>query len=172
MITQRVLTRVDREVKRLGGRLCIVSDADYERLFFRPDGTRRGGYSECPFDLGLGVHYRTRSIYVVASSASVGPLIHEIGHVLAQRVEPDNALLDEYDSLGFEIAFARQIGIYRRWSEQNMHYAVDRMQTTWGEVTTRQSNAARAIKAALDRGREVGNVTRSGAPRSIRVKRA
>ena len=151
----RSLARIARS---WGGRLSIISEVQFKELDHDAD------FSHAPFTGWHGVNWTAKTVYAVRGREDVGAIIHEMGHVFADRVEPHKS--DEFRWLGWEISLARKIGASHSWSKQNSNYAVDDHGTEWGELTP--SKRVALVKERLAHAKESGIVAKDGTPLAIR----
>ena len=165
MIKADYLRSLARLCRRFGGRLALVSDAHYYRLFDGAKRRRKRVLCESPFTCGHGIHWQRKLIYAVRGHEEVGSIIHEMGHVFADLHHPESAKSKEWSWLGWEIAVARQIGAYRMWSRQNAKYNTGRG-FLWGALSTQERRAVVVDRLAC--AQQIGVITHDGTPRSIR----
>jgi hypothetical protein len=175
----RALTRL---CVQLGGRLAIVSRQTISDLLNRDwpdyDGHDSFEEAEAGFDLehheGFsgpgdsdvhGLEWRKKIIYVVRGRVSVGHVIHEMGHVFADRHPPDNSKCCEWNWFGWEMAVARQIGAWATWSRHNADYYIGKGDQ-WGGLSARRRQTV--IANRIRRAKKIGIITTSEEPRSIR----
>jgi hypothetical protein len=141
-----VTTRADqlaalaRVCRQLGGRLAVVSQGAYDRLFdATPNDNDADGLSDAPFTSAHGLHWRNKVVYVVRGREEVGSIIHEMGHVFAAAHPPDHGygcdVCHEWGWLGWEIALARQVDAMRTWSRHNVRYQIGEGGGSWGKIT-------------------------------------
>ena len=156
--------------RSLGGGLAIVSQDQYDHLFYDPhcDHDRDPeGVTESPFTSAHGIHWKRKIIYAVEGREEIGSIIHEMGHVFADRHHPYSNKCSEFEWFGWEVAVARQIGPYRVWSRQNGDYATDeRGGAEWSSLSTPERRAL--VLARLGHAQKIGVLGPDGAPRSLR----
>lgn len=73
---------------------------------------------EAPFDIRVGLDYDQKVIYVREAALADGPsvlcpIMHEMGHVFASSVAPNDS--KETDFLGWEYALAKTLGLARQF---------------------------------------------------------
>lgn len=162
------LRQLSRICRRFGGKLALISESTYKRLF--KDGERdEEDLSDAPFAFRHGIWWSQKIVYAVRDTAEVGTIIHEMGHVFASPHHPHCACSQchEWSWMGWEIALARQIGAGRTWSQQNENYAVgERGNDTWGNLSPAQRRCITADRLKI--AKKLGVVDTEGLPRSIR----
>jgi hypothetical protein len=159
------LRSLSRLCRRFGGRLAIISQERFNRLF---EGVPRhiGGRCESPFTSAHGIHWRRKIIYSVQGREEVGSIIHEMGHVFADANHPDSGKCHEFDFFGWEITVARLTGASRVWSQQSSNYIIDEAGSEWGPLTPPGRRTVVAERIAI--AKKIGTVTLCGSPRSVR----
>ena len=158
--------------RRLGGQLviCESQDAFFEILDADEDvcmpGTV-GSISE------YGIHWRKKIIYAVRDTRHIGFIIHEAGHVFADRHDPDDEKCDEWAWLGWEITVAKRLGAWHAWSRQSATYALGDgiasgagKDKDWCQLSTKERAAIVADRIA--HAKKIGVLSPRGVPRSIR----
>lgn len=84
-----------------------------------------GGWSKAPFEEGIGIMWEEKTVYYCKELVQrvVTSVIHEMGHVFASEVMPDEA--DEMNFFGWEYALSKQIKLHRlAWMNWNRDYNV------------------------------------------------
>lgn len=160
----RALTHLCRQ---FGGRLCLVTQHEFDTLF---EGTTQDnhGLLEAPFADAHGLHWQEKTVYAVSGRERIGALIHEMGHVFASPHHPYHACpkCHEWDWLGWEIAVARQIRAMPTWSRDNANYVTDPGGIQWDTLSSPQRRSVVSKRLAV--ARERGLVGADGEPRSLR----
>lgn len=168
---------------QLGGRLAIVSQRDISAMIDRdwPDYDNAGSFEEAEagFDLehheGFsspensathGQEWGKKIVYAVRGCESVGQIIHEMGHVFADRYPPDSSKCREWYWFGWEMAVARRIGAWQTWSRHNETYGISRKGADWGDLSVRGRQAVMADRIRY--ATKIGILSEVGEPRSIR----
>ena len=162
MNKQDQLRSLKRVCRRFGGRLAIISQRYFDRLFT----LHRGDVCESPFTSAHGIHWGKKVVYAVRGREEVGSLIHEMGHVFADHRHPDSSRCREFRWFGWEVALARQIDAYRVWSHQNGDYATNDAGRTWGMLSATERRAVALERLAF--AKKIRVVGPDGAPRSVR----
>ena len=168
------LEALARICRRLGGKLMILSRRNFIALL--EDDDDEDGIA-LPLTAGsrheYGIDWRKKIIYVARGTNHIGYIIHEAGHVFADRHEPDDAKCDEWTWLGWEIAVARRIGAWHTWSRQNGNYHMGEgsadgvgKDKDWYDLSSVERRAI--IADRLAHAKKIGLLTRRGAPRSVR----
>lgn len=171
-MTSPYLKKLGRICRRLGGRLvllpsrdafCDVADAHRSLSMSLSSGS----------EPEYGIRWKKKIVYAVRHSDHIGYIIHEAGHVFADRFSPDHSKCNEWSWIGWEIAVARSIGAFREWSEQNHSYSVGEVsvgggyeQKDWGDLSPRQRDEIAAERVA--HAKKIGLLSKRGAPRSVR----
>jgi len=175
----RALARI---CKRLGGKLVTVTARDISAMINRdwPDYDSAKSFDEADADFDLehhegfsspensdahGQEWGKKIVYTVGGRESIGGIIHEMGHVFADRYPPDSSKCREWKWFGWEMAVAREIGAWQTWSRYNATYGVGR-DTDWADLSTKGRQAV--IAERLRYATKIGIVTPAGEPRSIR----
>lgn len=164
----RALARICR---RLGGQLMIVSRRDFYTLVDANDDI------QLPFSAGskyeYASHWRKKIIYAMRDTRHIGFIIHEAGHVFADRYPPDDDKCAEWEWLGWEISVARRIGAWSAWSRQNGNYRLGEgidsgigKDKDWSDLSTKERSAVSADR--LSHAMKIGLLGKRGAPRSVR----
>jgi hypothetical protein len=153
--------------RQLGGRLAIVSQRAYDKLFHNHAATIDGELHESPFTSAHGLHWSRKIIYTVHGREEIGSIIHEMGHVFADPHHPEHSECIEWSWFGWEIALARQIGAGRTWSRQNDNYATgEDGNDDWGKLCAASRRAI--VIDRLAHARTIGILSTDGTPRSVR----
>lgn len=160
------LRSLSRICRRFGGRLAIVTQRYYDRIFgCRPYDPN--GVCESPFTSAHGIHWQKKIIYAVRGREEVGSIIHEMGHVFADLHHPQSGQSREWAWFGWEVAMARQIDAWRVWSRQNGNYNTSESGgDEWGILSTSKRKAL--VAERLAHAQKIGVLTSNGTPRSIR----
>lgn len=169
----RALARVCRD---FGGRLAIVSQREFDRLFERggskaaPHGDEE--LSDSPFTSAHGLWWRRKIVYAVAGREEIGSIIHEMGHVFAAPHHPHHACdaCREWDWFGWEITIARQVDAARTWARSNDNYQISggrgEAHREWGQLSAQERRVL--VVERLARARKIGVLAVDGTPRSVR----
>jgi hypothetical protein len=153
------------------------------------DGKReRDLFFVAPFSFEAIIDWVGRRIYVGSDELKevycVGGLIHELGHLTAVSAKPDDSI--EYDFLGWEWQVAKKTACSRWWFESMRGYQVcvrnfepldiekERLAfmrfanhtEEFQELSPR--DRLRCLRAAVARGKELGNISVSGEPLAVR----
>lgn len=168
MTAREQLEALARICRRLGGKLVIVSQQDFRSLLDDID---------VPWTVGskrkYGIDWERKIVYVERDTKHIGFIIHEAGHVFADRHPPDDAKCDEWEWLGWEIAVARRIGAWRAWSRQNGNYHMgDGIDGGIGKDKDWYALSAKARRAIIEdrlaHAKKIGVISKRCAPRSVR----
>src|SRR4029077_8404526 len=131
-------------------------------LFY--DSRGRGLY-EAPFTSAHGLHWGRRIVYAVRGREEVGSIIHEMGHVFADRSPPLKS--DEWAWFGWEIAVARAADAWHTWSRHSANYGTgEDGGDEWGSLSAKRRRAT--VRERLAHAKKIGVIGQDGAPRSIR----
>ena len=126
-----------------------------------------GDIDYAPASEALAINWKRRYLYVsrqhLADPAALGGMVHELGHLVATRQPPGNAW--ETDFLGWEWLVARKLGLRKAWGLWMLDYVMEHGDT-YRYMTPAQRY--RALRSAVRRGQEVGNIDRRGNPTRIR----
>jgi hypothetical protein len=143
---------------QLGGKLEIISKDHYLKI---RDGKH---FFDTPFTRGHGIDWRKKIIYAVEGEEEVGSIIHEMGHVFAERGNPNSARCSEWRWFGWEIATARHARAVAIWNRQNSNYFTG--EEDWGDLSEyrRREVGGERVKHA----KRLGLVAADGTPRSVR----
>src|SRR4029077_1646409 len=149
------LAYLSRLCVRWGGELIPLPSPSFHAM------TRCPGVSTHP----LGAHaidHARHQIFVSRRLVNPGTVIHEMGHVFLD--EGKTSTTYEPDWLGWEIMLARRARCYREWSSQNAGYIIytGRKEHEWQELSPRQRR--RCISNRINYAREIGILSRDGAP--------
>ena len=164
-MTTLFLRKLGRICRSLGGRLVLLPSPNIAFLDALETHRNLSTPDTSGSKLEYGIRWRRKLIYAVRDTDHIGYIIHEAGHVFAERFSPDHDKCDEWEWLGWEIAVARSIGAYREWSEQNCGYSVGD-DGDWGGLSqTRQEEIA---VERVAHAKKIGLLSKRGAPRSVR----
>lgn len=171
------VTALARLCEQLGGRLMIVTQRTLSNLFNRdwPDEGDEGfddfdlehheGFSPTDEnDMQHGLNWREKNVYAVRGHERIASIIHEMGHVFADRYPPDSSRCREWRWFGWEMVIARRIGAWGTWSRHNARYGVGDVE--WGELSTRRRQAI--IADRIKHAKRIGILSEAGEPRSVR----
>jgi hypothetical protein len=164
------LEALARICHRLGGQLAIVSGKDFFTIL-------KNAKVAIPLSEGsrfeYGIHWEKKIVYAMRGTTHVGFIIHEAGHVFADRCHPDDDGCDEWSWLGWEIAVARRIGVWDAWSQQSAKYylgdGIDSgagKDKAWWELSAGERRAVVADRIA--HAKQIGVLSKSGTPKSVR----
>lgn len=164
------LEALARICRQLGGQLVVLSRSAFFTLLDTKSVV-------VPFSEGsrfeYGIQWKKKIIYAVRGTKHIGYVIHEAGHVFADRYHPDNAKCDEWAWFGWEIAVARRIGAWNAWSEQNGHYFLgDGIEggigkdKSWWQLSASERRAVVADRIA--HAKKISLLSTRSAPRSLR----
>lgn len=166
---------LSRICTQLGGRLMIVTWSELRNLFNSAwpdepnehfDLEHHEGYSPADGDdMNHGLNWREKIIYAARGQEKVASIIHEMGHVFADRHPPDNSKCREWRWFGWEMAVARRIGAWMTWSRYNARYRVSGGEE-WEELSARRRQAV--IADRLAHAKKIGILSKAGEPRSLR----
>ena len=160
------LTALARFCRQMRGQLKIVSYDDFDDLFY-PHDSMCNGYFEAPFTSAHGLNWDRKIVYVVRGREEVGSIIHEMGHVFATQVGPEDRQCREWDFFGWEYAIARQIGATRTWSRHNGNYNTgEGGGDEWAVLSTRRRR--RLLADRIGHAKKIGAIDADGLPRSVR----
>ena len=136
-----LIQELRRRVEEWGGRLELVNDVDEIAGNYETSGV-----SPAPFEYDLGVSHKRKIIYYEATllqrRAAIGGLVHEAAHVFACRDEP--GFSEEYDFLGWEWLFAREVGLLEEWMLSMNNYALAASESDYSEDFEYLSDEARS----------------------------
>lgn len=159
------LRALARLCRKFGGALIRLSQVEFDRLFDDRARARAASRYEAPFTSAHGVNWIRKIIYTVRDREEVGSIIHEMGHVFADRKPPFNT--NEWEWFGWEIAVARSIGAAREWSKHNANYNTgDENGGDWGHLSTKERRGV--VRDRLLYAKKIGVVSPDNAPRSAR----
>lgn len=164
------LSALGRICRQLGGSLKIVSSKEFDKLFDDDD-------LSMPHTAGskyeYGIHWDRKIIYAVRGTKHIGFIIHEAGHVFADRHPPDDHKCAEWEWLGWEIAVARRIGAMPAWSRQNASYHLGEgirggvgADKDWRQLSTKERSVIIADRIA--HAKKIGLISPRCVPRSVR----
>jgi hypothetical protein len=160
----RSLTQLCRH---FNGRLAVIEQPHFDRLFEDAKSSDWDGVCESPFTCAHGIHWQRKIVYAVQGREEIGSIIHEMGHVFADPHHPESDKCREWSWFGWEIAVARLIGAGRVWSRQNSNYATDEKGgNEWGALSAKKRRAV--VIERLVHAKKIGVVDSDGTPRSIR----
>ena len=159
IVTQREMSAMlDRDWPDYDGPLGLKADANF-------DLEHHEGFSEPENSETHGLEWGKKIIYAVRGRESVGHLIHEMGHVFADRFPPDSSKCREWNLFGWEMAVARRIGAWATWSQHNKNYSVGK-KAEWGELSTKHRQDV--IAERIGHAKTIGILSDAEEPRSIR----
>jgi hypothetical protein len=168
-MTSAGVSRLSDLCRGWGGRLTVLdSEGAYLKLF-TGDGMLLHASDldlhDAPFCSFHGVRWRAKEIVTVKGWACTSSLIHEMGHVFACHVSPEE-VSDELAFFGWEVAVARMIGCCASWSRDNAHYAITEQGDTWGDASPyrRRTFANQRVATA----RQIGLLDEHLRPISVR----
>lgn len=167
------LLALGRICRRLGGQLKIISQSAFYALMDADDDDELS----LPFTAGskfeYAIHWEKKIIYAVRGTSHIGFVIHEAGHVFADRRHPDDNKCDEWAWFGWEIAVARRVGAWHAWSRQCGNYHMGNglangigKDKDWYDLSAAERRAI--VIDRLAHAKKIGLVTERGAPRSVR----
>lgn len=167
----RALGRVCRD---FGGRLAIVSQREFDRLFDEGDSDKtpwdHEELSASPFTSAHGLWWNRKIVYAVEGREEIGSIIHEMGHVFAAQHHPHHecSQCHEWNWFGWEIMMARQVDAARTWSRHNASYLTSGAKggNPWGKLSAARRRAVVADRLA--HAKKIGVLSDRGEPRSIR----
>lgn len=166
----RTLARICRQ---FGGRLAVVSQREFDRLFDKADSDETPWddteLSASPFTSNHGLWWSKKIIYAVKGAEEIGSIIHEMGHVFAAPHHPHHECSEcaEWDWFGWEVAIARLIDAARTWSRHNDNYNTgNEFGGDWGKLSAKQRRAV--VTDRLAHARKIGILDADGLPRSVR----
>jgi hypothetical protein len=159
------LKALSKICRSFGGELVTLSEEQYQKLFSEYRPTRWSFAS--PFTDWHGIDRRKKIVYTTQGHEEIRSIIHEMGHVFADRYAPDTRRCKEFRWFGWEVALARTIGAVREWSAANAHYFVgDDWGGDWGYLSAKEKRAVVTNRVA--HAKKIGLVTKDGRPRSVR----
>ena len=160
IVTQRAMSAMlDRDWPDYDGPLGLEADANF-------DLEHHEGFSSPENSDTHGLEWRKKIIYAVRGRESVGQIIHEMGHVFADRYPPDSSRCSEWRWFGWEMAVARRIGAWQTWSRCNANYGVGRDGVEWEGLSTKRRQAVLAER--IGHAKKLGVLSEAGEPRSLR----
>lgn len=100
-------------VKKLGVEVVFCEDEDIDSCPL-----------PAPFSWQIGIDYYQKKLYLTKdfSHETVGNIIHEVGHIVACDDAPEDS--NEVEFLGWEIAFALELGLLDEWRAGQSDYTV------------------------------------------------
>ena len=157
-----------------GGRLAIVSQRDFDYLFYHDHSSQDWRWedeelSDAPFTSAHGLWWRRKIVYAVHGREEVGAIIHEMGHVFAAPHHPyhECSACHEWNWFGWEIAIARKIDAARSWSRHNANYQTgEGGGGKWGRLAPKSRR--KIVASRLMAARKIGVIDSEGEPRSVR----
>lgn len=147
-----MLLRLKKCAVRWGGDLEDVSLEKWDERV-----KSAGDFWQAPFtNKKLGVAWNDKRICYASSDNVEWPhVVHEMGHVFACPITPDNSR--EVDFFGWEYALARHVrGLVAEWNFCNGNYQIDDSYS-WAEITAKKR--AETLKERLAYARENGLVS-------------
>lgn len=189
---QSQLHALARICRQLGGQLKIVSYREISAMINRdwPDYDSHANFDEAEaaikFDLEThegfsspensdthGQEWKKKIVYAVRGCENVSHIIHEMGHVFADRHPPDSSKADEWSWFGWEMTIACRIGAWQAWSKHNGGYGLGEgiaggvgKDKDWYDLTARERRAVYFDRIAY--AKKIGIVAADGTPRSVR----
>lgn len=152
MDNQKCIRSLVKLCKLWGGSLELISEDEHSKLKERED------FSEAPFthaDLGV-LWAEKRIVYTARVEVQATEIIHEMGHVFADKSAPDdNSESEEIDFLGWEIQVARKVRVpLDVWFQNNKDYIVDIYGGDLGDVEPkdREEVASRYVELSTQKG--------------------
>lgn len=115
------LRRLQALCRQWGGQLV---NRRSERFWSEEDGFPHwpGGPIEfAPFARGLAVQWDAMQVFY-RSSTQIAGMIHEMGHVFACPLPPNES--DEFDFFGWEYAMAIKLEVVDQWTADNKNYSL------------------------------------------------
>lgn len=155
----------------LGGRFLILPQAEFDDAVDADEDICGPGTAGSRFE--YAIHWKKKILYAMRGTTHIGFIIHEAGHVFADRHDPDDDACDEWAWLGWEIAVARRLGAWAAWSRQNASYHLGEGTRTgvgadkdWRDLSASERRAIVADRVA--HAKKIGVLSPSGVPRSLR----
>jgi hypothetical protein len=137
---------------KFGGKLLKVTQRQFQKM--KEEGVPIDGYRtffEANFSSNdLGIHWPSRTI-VYAGKVLWWEVVHEMGHVFAQQVDP-NASEDEEEFIGWEYLLVKQVGDLKPWLEANENFSTGDLDL--GDLTLGEQIAY--LERSVLRGQELG----------------
>jgi hypothetical protein len=165
------LEALARICRRLGGQLTILSPRVFYTVLDANDAIEIPGTAGSKVE--YGIHWKRKIIYAMRGTDHIGFIIHEAGHVFADRHHPDDAKCDEWTWLGWEIAVALRIGAWKAWSRQNGNYCMGDgladgvgKDKNWSDLSATERRAI--VTDRLAHAKKIGVLSERGSPRSVR----
>lgn len=165
-----IIDRLRPFCRAWGGDLIEVTPFQFKRLFnYRLTGEfgeNAHSFEEAPAADFHGVVYELKHVYVVPWYATANGLIHEMGHVFASELPPDDC--DEMSFLGWEAVLALTVGAYRDWSRLNDSYGLGGVGglDEWGTASAK--GKAQVLRECIEVGACAGIITPDWKPRPLR----
>ena len=190
---RRQLTRLRNLCRKWDGALKVIELAEFAFLFnaapmygpvalygprfpgrYNPEDD---GYDTAPFRDNLGIHWKSKTIYVVRGHIDIGATIHEMGHCFADLNPPHSHSSDEWSWLGWEIATAKYVGAYKVWAHAMKNYGIGQTSedllkadstgnSDWGDLSVAGQRKVAAERIAVAKRSKL--VARNGRPLTIR----
>ena len=141
----------------------FLKEAGVSYIRVRGDWERLGDdqdFYEAPFTGGIGVNWKTRSIYDSRANRPWPEILHEAGHLLASKVNPKES--SAYDFLGWEICVAQKLGLpMGEWWRNNNPYSIifrseDRYYICVGDLPFDSQDFLDFVKERIERSRSLG----------------
>lgn len=117
-------------------------------------------FGDAPFIDGLAISYKNKKLLVQDAvqvphvvDDLLGGAIHELGHIVACRKEPDDS--SDSDFLGWEYLTAVRLRLTREWHRSMRHYGT-RNGDSFGYVP--YETKLHELEQAIKEGRQYGNV--------------
>lgn len=110
-----------------------------------------------------------RHEYDAGDRETLGSSMHELGHLLASTVRP-NDVGDEHSFVGWEWRVALRLGIQRQWAFSMRFYGTDVTDSDYGSLE--KGERAEYLRRGMAWGRAAGNISPSGRPLMLRGPRA
>lgn len=105
--------------RRLGGEIEFISVNQYDSMEYD------GKFTPQPFLINherLGLNWRDKKIfYVLSSNIHWRLILHEMGHLFACHVEPQDPLCKDMDFLGWEHLIFSKISTQKKWKKWNRY---------------------------------------------------
>jgi hypothetical protein len=156
--------------KDFGGRLAIVAQREFDRVFDTEKSTWKDEeQSASPFTDAHGLWWSRKVVYAIEGRERIDAIIHEMGHVFASPHPPHHECREchEWNWFGWEIALARQIGAARAWSRGSASYQTGEYgYTAWSKLTPKQRRGVVADRLA--HACKIGILGTAGDLRSVR----
>ena len=156
--------RLQSFARSLGGDIVLVSFSELQSHSLHAD------VSYAPFNGNLALDWHAKMVYVARERryrpSVVGGIVHEMGHVFAMK-EPWSAAY-EFDFAGWENQVSKVCNVRRQWlvNMQDYHIKITDSFDSWKYFTWPERR--KWIRAAIERGKGYGNLTKDGLPISVR----